>query len=44
MSEIVLRRVLFVFMCILSVSLLVGCANMKERPDYRSGYQYYPSH
>lgn len=42
MNEIVLRRVLFVFMFILSVFLVAGCANMKERPEYRSGYQYYP--
>jgi len=43
MNEIVLRRVLFVFMLILSVFLLIGCANMEKRPAYRSGYLYYPS-
>jgi len=43
MTEIVLRRVLFVFMLILSVSLLVGCTNMDKRPEYRSGYLYYPT-
>jgi outer membrane protein OmpA-like peptidoglycan-associated protein len=43
MNKIVLRRVLFVFMFILSVSLLVGCANMEKRPEYRSGYITYPT-
>ncbi|MGO9380468.1 MAG: OmpA family protein [Dissulfurispiraceae bacterium] len=43
MNEIALRRLLFVFMFMLSVSMLVGCANMEKRPEYRSGYLYYPS-
>ena len=37
------KRVFIFVIAVFCMSLMVGCSGMKERPDYRSGYQYYPA-
>ena len=37
------KRVFIFVIAVFCMSLMVGCSGMKERPEYRSGYQYYPA-
>jgi outer membrane protein OmpA-like peptidoglycan-associated protein len=37
------KKVILIFIVMLSMSLLVGCSGMSKRPEYRSGYLYYPT-
>lgn len=37
------KRVLIVVIAAFSMSLLAGCAGLEKRPEYRSGYLYYPT-
>jgi outer membrane protein OmpA-like peptidoglycan-associated protein len=43
MQAITAKRVFIVVIAVLSLSLLVGCSGMEKRPQYRSGYLYYPT-
>jgi len=43
MRAITAKRVFIFVIAIFSMSLLVGCSGMEKRPEYRSGYLYYPT-
>jgi len=43
MQAITAKRVLIVVIAVFSMSLMVGCSGMEKRPQYRSGYLYYPT-
>jgi outer membrane protein OmpA-like peptidoglycan-associated protein len=43
MQAITARRVLIIILAVFSLSLMVGCSGMEKRPEYRSGYLYYPT-
>lgn len=43
MQTITAKRVLIFVIAVFSVSLMVGCSGMEKRPEYRSGYLYYPT-
>ena len=36
-------RMLMVVIAVFSLSVMFGCAGMEKRPEYRSGYLYYPT-
>lgn len=42
MQTITAKRVLIFVIAVFSVSLMAGCSGMEKRPEYRSGYLYYP--
>lgn len=42
MQAITAKRVLMVVIAVFSMSLMVGCSGLEKRPEYRSGYLYYP--
>jgi outer membrane protein OmpA-like peptidoglycan-associated protein len=43
MQAITAKRVLIFIIAVFSMSLLVGCSGKERRPEYRSGYLYYPT-
>ncbi len=43
MQAITVKRLFIFIIAVFSMSLLVGCAGMEKRPEYRSGYLYYPT-
>jgi outer membrane protein OmpA-like peptidoglycan-associated protein len=43
MQAITAKRVLIIVIAVFSMSLMVGCSGMEKRPEYRSGYLYYPA-
>ena len=43
MQTINTKRALIFVIAVFSVSLMVGCSGMEKRPEYRSGYLYYPT-
>jgi len=43
MQAITAKRVFIFVIAVLSMSLMVGCSGMEKRPEYRSGYLYYPT-
>jgi outer membrane protein OmpA-like peptidoglycan-associated protein len=43
MQAITAKRILIVVIAVFSLSLMVGCSGMEKRPQYRSGYLYYPT-
>jgi OOP family OmpA-OmpF porin len=42
MQAITAKRVFIFVIAVFSMSLLVGCSGLVKRPEYRSGYLYYP--
>ncbi|MFZ3122925.1 MAG: OmpA family protein [Thermodesulfovibrionales bacterium] len=42
MQPITAKRVFIIVIAVFSMSLMVGCSGMEKRPEYRSGYLYYP--
>jgi outer membrane protein OmpA-like peptidoglycan-associated protein len=42
MQTITAKRVLIFVIAVFSVSLMAGCSGLEKRPEYRSGYLYYP--
>jgi outer membrane protein OmpA-like peptidoglycan-associated protein len=43
MQAITAKKILIVVIALFSLSLMVGCSGMEKRPEYRSGYLYYPT-
>ncbi len=43
MQAIVAKRVFLIVIAVFCISMIVGCTNMEKRPEYRSGYLYYPT-
>ena len=43
MQAITAKRVFMFVIAVFSMSLMVGCSGMEKRPEYRSGYLYYPT-
>jgi outer membrane protein OmpA-like peptidoglycan-associated protein len=43
LKAIITSRVFIFVIAVFSMSLMVGCSGSEKRPEYRSGYLYYPS-